>query len=80
MVYIYILHYYIYIFQVIHLLPYLFVVIQLAPGSRQSMHPLGSPIKLKGEHASSEPNAKRHAGGFYFHCKKMLFYPNFCDI
>ena len=63
--------------------PYLFVVIQLAPGSRKSTHPLGSPIKLKGEPASSEPNAKRHAGrggGFYFHCKKMLFYPNFCDI
>ena len=54
--------------------PYLFVVIQLAPGSSQSTHP------LKWEPASSEPNAKRHAGGFYFHCKKMLFYPNFCDI
>ena len=26
--------------------PYLFVVIQLAPGSRQSTHPLGSTIKL----------------------------------
>ena len=54
--------------------PYLFVVIQLAPGSRQSTHPLGSPIKLKREPASSEPNAKRHAGrGFIFTVKKFYF-------